>query len=298
MFFVHFEDRSFERFGGVYVPYSTLAEAERQVANDLKYVENDPSAIGLMGVFEAEYGSHKIGGRDDLGVKVYDYNSPTGHLDPNKRKKLLDVKQLVANAPKHQAAIEEEEKVATVDYLLDLNESAKRGTNLKNVVPGNAYTVCSGGTSTAGAIALSAATAKTVIGVAVGSNNAPSLVEFAVSFDGVTASAVPVLVESVSGTNATNPPGTNSTSMTPKQLRGVTSASVQTAAYNWTSEPTVLEVYKKRLLTPNGGLIVIQYPLGREPTGSVTAATQWKFFGFRLTAPAAVNGHVDLEFEE
>lgn len=298
MYFAHFDDPTFERFGGLYIPFATQEEAERQIANDLASVENDPKAINLLGIFQAEYGSHPKAGIGNDGLGIYDYNKPFGHLDPNARKKVHDVAGLMKIIPKHQANLFREQRDGFEDYILGVEQAKRYGLDLENSVPGNAYTICSGGTATGGAIALVAATAKTVIGLAGGANNAPSLVEFAISFDGVTASAVPVLVEAVSGTNATNPPGTASTTVTPKQVRGVTSASVHTAAYNWTTEPTVLEVYKKRLLTPNGGLIVVQLPLGREPTGQVAASTQFKFVGYRLTAPAVVNTHIDLEYEE
>ena len=50
------------------------------------------------------------------------------------------------------------------------------------------YTITSG----TSAVALSAATAKTVLGVVAASNVAARLTEFGVSFDGATATAVPV----------------------------------------------------------------------------------------------------------
>lgn len=300
--FLHYDDPAFERHGGVYIPYATLLEAERQAAWDMKDVDNDPTACGLLGIFEAEYGSHKQVKSDD-GFVFFDENQPFGHLVKEERKVVMSPSAVAKNAKQHQRDIVEEMIQAYVEETLDVHKAFMHGVGLsdlfKAVVPGNAYTVVSGGTSTAGAIALVAATAKTVIGVAAGSVNQPSIVELGISFDGVTASAIPVLCEWVSGTNATNAPGTNSTSMTPKQVRGwPAQASQATAAYNWSAEPTVLEVFKKRLLTPNGGLLILQNPLGREPTAIVTAATQFKFVGHRLTAPATVNCHVDLEFEE
>lgn len=283
MYFIKYPAESvFEH--GIFAPFATLAEAERQAANDIY--------PGNGGVVES------IVEADNLVIPNFgdEYLNPP-ESDYEVVHTLKQIEKLARQ--KHWDDIKNESKQGEVDRLLELHAAIKTGEGLQAVVPGNAYTVCSGGTSTAGAIALSAATAKTVVGIAAGTVNQPSVVEVAISFDGVTASAVPVLCEWVSGTNATNPPGTNSTSQTPKQLRGWPSqASQATAAYNWTAEPTVLEVFKKRLLTPNGGLIVIQNPLGREPTSIVTASTQFKFVGLRLTAPATVNCHVDLEYEE
>ena len=57
---------------------------------------------------------------------------------------------------------------------------------------------------TSGAVALSAATAKTALMVICPAQFGIDLKKFRVSFDGVTASAVPTLCELVTSTNATN----------------------------------------------------------------------------------------------
>src|SRR6266571_8703689 len=92
------------------------------------------------------------------------------------------------------------------------------------------------------ATALAAGTAKSVIGVSGTANFGVDLTKFRLSFDGVTASAIPVLVELCYATFATNPPGTNSTSITVQQEYGRSIVAGFTAAYAWTAanEPTVL----------------------------------------------------------
>ena len=137
---------------------------------------------------------------------------------------------------------------------------------------------------TESAVALAAATAKTVVGVKAHANSGLYVAEYKISFDGVTASAVPVLVEFCYATFATNSPGTNSTSTTPRQLGGRSLTAGFTAAKNWSAEPTVLTVIEEHLLTPNGGLYVYQYPLGYEPDAALAEG-----FALRLTAPAIVN---------
>jgi hypothetical protein len=261
---------------GTFAAFATLEEAQAQAANDLL----DPG-VAIEAVVQS-----------DSDLVLPDYGSGES-FDANAAYSVVhDNAALVTMAPGLQKQALEAAQQAEVDYLLSIHDA--RPTNS---VPGNAYTVCTGGTATAGAVALAAATAKTVIGITVGTANQPSIVEAAISFDGVTASAVPVLCEWVSGTAATA--GTGSTAQTPKQIRGwPAQTSASTAAYGYGTEPTVLEVFKKRLITPNGGLIILQSPLGREPTGIITAATQFKFLGLRLTAPAIVNCHVDLEYEE
>jgi hypothetical protein len=175
--------------------------------------------------------------------------------------------------------------------------AARTDSRFQAAVPGNAYVVSTG----ASAIALSAATAKTVMYINSAAANQPSIVEFSIGFDGVTASAVPALVELVYGTKATNSsPGTASTTFTPLQIRGwPVQTSAQAAANNCTSEPTVLTSIKQWLVSPNGGLIVIQSPLGREPTGVASGtAVSGNQVGFRVTAPAVVNSRGYVEIEE
>ena len=96
--------------------------------------------------------------------------------------------------------------------------------------------------TTEGAVALAAATAKTILGAKAHANSGLQLKSFMVAFDGVTASAVPVLVELCYATFATNSPGTNSTSVTVRQAHGRVLTAGFTGAKNWTTEPTVLTV--------------------------------------------------------
>ena len=142
------------------------------------------------------------------------------------------------------------------------------------------------------ATALTAATAKTIVNVIPSANRIATIVEFGVSFDGVTASAVPVLVELVSSSQGTS--GT-STAGTINQIRGRLNTVGATAGVNYTAEPTTLTVIKQWLVTPYGGNLVIQFPLGREPEAD---ATTNKGIAIRLTAPAAVNARGYIEFEQ
>lgn len=145
---------------------------------------------------------------------------------------------------------------------------------------------------TGGAVALAATTAKSVLGIKAASGFGIDLKKFKVGFDGVTASAVPVLVELCAATFATNSPGTSSTSVTPTQIYGRAITVGATAAKNWTSEPTVLTAIGEFLLTPNGGLVFYDFPLGDTPDSPVSEG-----FVLRCTAPAAVNVRASLEFE-
>ncbi|MGW4406509.1 hypothetical protein ACWEJ6_20945 [Nonomuraea sp. NPDC004702] len=150
--------------------------------------------------------------------------------------------------------------------------------------------------TTEGAVALAAATAKTILGVKSGAttaNHAVDLRKFRVGFDGVTASAVPVLVEVCTATFATQPPtGTNNTTVTINQVYGRHASTGFQAAKNWTTEPTVLTAVEAFLLTPNGGLVMYDWPLGDSPDSALGEG-----FVLRLTAPAVVNVRAAMWFE-
>lgn len=147
-----------------------------------------------------------------------------------------------------------------------------------------------------GSVALSAATARTAAMVISGTSQDATLALVKVSFDGVTAAASPVLVEYVFSTQATA--GT-STAFTPLQVRDWPARiSGCTAGIAYTVEPTVLTVVDAFWLDPYKGTYAEAYPLGREPQGVITAATSGKGIGIRLTAPAAVNARVLIEYED
>ena len=148
--------------------------------------------------------------------------------------------------------------------------------------------------TTEGAVALSAATAKTIIGVKAHANSGLQLKSFEVAFDGVTASAVPVLVELCYSTWATNSPGTNSTSTTPRQNYGRSLTAGFTSGKTWTAgnEPTTLTVLKEILMAPDKGLVMYQFPLGQEPDCALAEG-----FAIRVTAPAIVNVRASMLVE-
>ena len=144
---------------------------------------------------------------------------------------------------------------------------------------------------TTGDVALVAATAKTVLIFINGTNSTFRVVEFAVSFDGVSATAEPCTVELCGSTQAGN--GTGSSAVTPVQVRGATRAVQGTAARNYTTEPTTLTTWKRYLIHPQTG-IEMQFPLSREPEMTVTADA----IALRVTAPAVVNCQAYMEIEE
>lgn len=138
-------------------------------------------------------------------------------------------------------------------------------------------------------VALAAATAKTVVGVLP--SKVLTVVEVALSFDGTSATATPVLIEFCRGDGTTA--GTT-TSVTPLRTRGRNVAAGATAFKNATAEPTVLTVLRAWRVPPSAGFI-LQYPLGREPEADSSVD---KLYCVRVTAAATVNATGALEFEE
>lgn len=146
------------------------------------------------------------------------------------------------------------------------------------------------------ATALVAATAKTLVNLITGTRSL-TLVELSIGFDGTTSTNTPVLVELCGSTQATA--GTPGSSPAPTPIRPAGGdASIFTAAVDYTAEPTVLTPTKHWLLTPNGGLLVIQFPLGREYWTTTAAASAAKGLALRATAPQAVNARAYMEAEE
>jgi hypothetical protein len=147
---------------------------------------------------------------------------------------------------------------------------------------------------TGAAVALVAATAKTILFVTATANFGMDWKKYRLSFDGVTASAIPVFVELNYNTAATNSTaGTGNTTVgTPNQVYGRAITAGFTGGYNCTSEPTVQSNVDAYLLTPNGGTIVYDCPLGDVPDAAVSNG-----FAMRMTAPAAVNARASMFFE-
>lgn len=138
-------------------------------------------------------------------------------------------------------------------------------------------------------VALAAATKEGIIGVRSGSTFGLVLVEFGISFDGVTATAEPVVVSLDEWDGTTS--GT-STSVTPVQIRGQDITHGLTCGKDFTStQPTVLTTAKEYLVHPQTG-IALQFPLGREP--EALESQGWLISG---TAPATVNARGYQEVE-
>lgn len=141
-------------------------------------------------------------------------------------------------------------------------------------------------TTTEGEIALTAATAKTILQVVAPTNQRLALCGFSVSFDGTSSAAEPVQVEILRQTTA----GTMS-SATPC-MDGVGSETVQTTAQKTaTAEPTAGNILRRYDIHPQTGLAVA---FGPDEEILIPGGGR---LGIRCTAPASVNvtGYITVE---
>jgi hypothetical protein len=145
----------------------------------------------------------------------------------------------------------------------------------------------------ASAVACVAATAKTVLGVFAATNVRLKVTEYVASFDGATSTNAPAIVEANRCTFGANPPGTNSTSVTPvKRDSGAAETIQATAGKAWTTEPTTHTQQRVYDVGQYNGTLVVMLPFSA-PHIVVGASG----FAIRVTSPNNVNfgGHITAE---
>ncbi|MEU4511766.1 hypothetical protein AB0G05_19920 [Nonomuraea wenchangensis] len=135
-------------------------------------------------------------------------------------------------------------------------------------------------------VVLGAGAAKTALSVLAPSSFGLEAKKLRIGLNG-TAAATPGLIELL----AISTLGTV-TAVTPQQVYGRTVPHGLTAGHTATAEPTVLNVVDSWPLTPNGGLVLYDYPLGDSPD---VGASQG--FAIRATFPAAVSVFAGLWVE-
>lgn len=138
-------------------------------------------------------------------------------------------------------------------------------------------------------VGLVSATVKTPVAVWAAADFGIQLIKYRVSFDGITASDKPVLCRVFTSTNQGTGTGGTSTQIG----GGITLANGCTAKYNFTVEPTGKTILDEFQVTPNGGLVIYDYPPGTEPTVAALNGG----LGIDCLAPtSAVNVAVGLWF--
>jgi hypothetical protein len=142
---------------------------------------------------------------------------------------------------------------------------------------------------TEGPVALAAATLKTVLAVKGHANFGIDMKGFWVDFDGVTASAAPVLCEFCYLSYAGAGTGT---AITVNQVYGRVTTAGFTGAKNYTAEPTTLTRLDVFTLDPNKGLFRYDWSLGETPDSNPTEG-----YALVMTAPANVNARAGFRIE-
>jgi hypothetical protein len=145
-----------------------------------------------------------------------------------------------------------------------------------------------------GLVSLAASATRVAVQLATGTTTTNIVIGFDVSFDSVAtgAGAIPIRVELVRETGASN---TTGTAPTPTKFLGVFAAAATTARINDTVDGASPTIIKSWLVSPTGGFSY-QFPLGREIQMGVS-----EFLALRLISQAGMttcNYEANLDFEE
>ncbi len=136
-------------------------------------------------------------------------------------------------------------------------------------------------TVTTGKITLTASATKSLILLDPVTNEAV-LSQISISLDG-SAAATGVQIDLYRATTYGSPAGTTGMG---NKLDPITQAATTTALTALTTEPTTVAVLDSWMVQPFGGLLVVQFPLGREP--KMQAATANTALGIRYTTASGV----------
>ena len=140
--------------------------------------------------------------------------------------------------------------------------------------------------------ALGAGTLETLLQLRGATTSKAKIIAWGVSFDGVTATDAPVLVQFCRQTSD----GTTSTAATEVKFDADEPAAGCTGFHSFgATEPTIGDVLELYEIHPQGGLFVREYPPGREPVLDDAATSR---IAIVATAGAAVNAVAWMQWEE
>lgn len=144
--------------------------------------------------------------------------------------------------------------------------------------------------TTEGEEAVAAATVETLLQVRGVTTTECKIVGWGVSFDSTVAADAPVVVDLLFQT--TDGTGTGATEV---PLDGGGRAALGTGFHSFSAEPTAGGILESYDVPPQGGLVIREYPPGREPI--VTNLTTSRI-GIRVTAPSGCNAIAWIQWEE
>lgn len=146
------------------------------------------------------------------------------------------------------------------------------------------------GIATTTAAVVSGTSTKTLLQINAPANRTVKPMQLEVSFDGVTAAAVPIQVQFLRTSTA----GTG-TAVTPVKASANASGTINTTAdFNHTAEPTPGDILRVWFIHPQGGSLIYTFP---EPE-KFESAEAGRLSIRVITPPATVNVLAMLEFEE
>jgi hypothetical protein len=144
--------------------------------------------------------------------------------------------------------------------------------------------------TTEGEEALAAATAETLVQIRGVASLKARVVAWGVSFDSVTAADAPVVVDFLFQTTDGTGSAATEVAINPDEP-----VALVTGFHSFSAEPTPGGILESYNVPPQGGMIVREYPPGREPM--LTNATSSRL-GIRCTAPAVCNAVAWIQWEE
>jgi hypothetical protein len=165
-------------------------------------------------------------------------------------------------------------------------------TAVSNTAASVTYSNASGvatGTTTPGTLVPPVSHTRTILNVIAPAQFGVDLQKIRLAFDSTSTSAVPVLVELCQSTQAGAGTGTAGTV---NQIYGRAITAGFTTTYGYTTEPTVLTPIDSYLVTPMGGTVIYDYPLGTTPDTAVSAG-----LAIRITSTYAMNARATMIFE-
>lgn len=138
--------------------------------------------------------------------------------------------------------------------------------------------------------ALAAATAETLVQLRGVATAKARIVAWSISFDGISAADQPVVVDLLFQTTDGTATGATEVALNPDEP-----AALLSGFHSFSAEPTAGSIIESYEVHPQGGMILREYPPGREPM--LTNATTSRI-AVRATSPAVVNAVAWIQWEE
>jgi hypothetical protein len=138
--------------------------------------------------------------------------------------------------------------------------------------------------------AIAAATVETLVQLRGVTTAKARIVAWGISLDGVTSTDAPAVVDLLFQTTDGTATGATEVALNPDEP-----AALVTGFHSFSAEPTPGGIIESYEVHPQGGMVIREYPPGREPM--ITNATSSRI-GVRVNCPTAVNALAWIQWEE